>query len=149
MVHRHHPGHHRYHIQSIFDTGEMSCMPRAQRTLKDKDTISNHCLFSLLPSGKRYRSNCCHTVPSDYRAASLVRPVFHPSTPACRPPPQLKSDSVGNIAGCKTPQFIVNTPFYKKDLAQRTQTFFLNSCVFKNDNIFKVLPRKLSSPWQL
>ncbi len=45
----------RTHLPSTSDIGEVRCLCRAQRILKDKTHLSNS-LFTLLPSGKQYRS---------------------------------------------------------------------------------------------
>lgn len=48
------------HQPSISDISEEKNLPRAQRILKD-NIYHSHNLFILLPSGKIYKSICCHT----------------------------------------------------------------------------------------
>ncbi len=48
------------HLPSILDIGEMRC-PRSVRRIPKDDAHPSHRLFTLLPSGKRYRSICCCT----------------------------------------------------------------------------------------
>ncbi len=48
------------HLLSISDISEVRRLCRAQRILKHK-THPSHNLFTLLPSGKQYRSIHCHT----------------------------------------------------------------------------------------
>ncbi len=49
------------HLPSISDIGKVRCLHRAQRILKD-NTLPSHSPFSLLPSGKWYRSINCRTI---------------------------------------------------------------------------------------
>ncbi len=55
------PEHYWYHLQSISDIDEMRRLHKAQRNLKER-THYSHSLFTLLPSGRRYRSICCCTI---------------------------------------------------------------------------------------
>ncbi len=47
------------YLPSISDISEVRCLRRAQRILKD-NTHPSHSPFTMLPSGKRYRTIRCH-----------------------------------------------------------------------------------------
>lgn len=57
----------------------MRFLRRAQRILKDNIQTS-HSLFTLLPSGKRYRSNCCRTTRQGSFFLEAVRVLNSSST---------------------------------------------------------------------